>query len=331
MKKYGVHNYALDDVAGQVNFDTTSDGIPVGDTWINEYDGSVNGNTTHFFPGSQSGGNSRGLAGPVMGIRVKNLRRGIQDYEMLTMAEGLGISTTTIINSVVKRAWDKMSTSENPTRDTTVANATWKQRGWDYEAARLALAQALSGASPSLPPTGTFLVNGVSADTLEEGGGTVTFTWSSNNATSATITPGVGSVATTGTTTYGVGETTTFTLTLVGTTTVQYTVFVFVTPGPRANALNFSVEVAPPQEGDTLPLGGGIALVQWNTEYADSQRIYFHNSDSLLVSADSSLLIGVTPPRWNVFTLRMYDYLGYVEVQDSIYVRPYKYFVPWGR
>ena len=90
-----------------------------------------------------------------------------------------------------------------------------------------------------LPPTGTFVVT---PTTLAFGGGTVGFTWTSQNATSATITPGIGAVAVNGSTTLNVASTTTFTLTLTGaggTTGYTKTVTVEGPPVPTGNEIVF--------------------------------------------------------------------------------------------
>ncbi len=74
--------------------------------------------------------------------------------------------------------------------------------------------------------TGTFRCT---PDTLPVGGGAVTLQWTSQNATSASISPGVGSVALSGSLSQTVGVSTTYTLTLTGATgTSTYTAAVVV-------------------------------------------------------------------------------------------------------
>jgi len=63
------------------------------------------------------------------------------------------------------------------------------------------------------PPSGSLTAT---PTTLPAGGGSVTLQWTSTNATSASITPGIGNVATNGSTTTTVSSSTTFTLTLYG-------------------------------------------------------------------------------------------------------------------
>jgi hypothetical protein len=81
----------------------------------------------------------------------------------------------------------------------------------------------LSIADTPLPPepSGTFTVD---PDTLPAGGGQVTLTWTSSDATSASISPAIGSVALSGSISLNVSASMTFTLSLTNTTAeVQYT------------------------------------------------------------------------------------------------------------
>lgn len=96
------------------------------------------------------------------------------------------------------------------------------------------------------PPSGTIVV---SPDSLPPNGGTVNLAWSSTNATSASITPDIGNVATNGSKAVSINATTIFKLTLVGplgTSTYQTPVVV----GGKILAGNGS--------GDTEPLQYGL-------------------------------------------------------------------------
>ena len=83
--------------------------------------------------------------------------------------------------------------------------------------------------APSVP-SGTF---SVSPESLPVGGGTVSLTWTSQNATAASLDQGIGAVAVNGSTSVSVSSTKTFTLTLTdGTSSVQYSSTVQVSPSP---------------------------------------------------------------------------------------------------
>ncbi len=89
------------------------------------------------------------------------------------------------------------------------------------------------GGSGVTVPTGTFAA---SLDTLPVGGGDVTLTWTSSNATSASIDQGIGIVTLNGSRTITVGQTKTFTLTLSNAGVVQtYVVRVVVPPSGGGN------------------------------------------------------------------------------------------------
>jgi hypothetical protein len=82
----------------------------------------------------------RHLRGPVMSIRLKNLRRGMQDYEYLTMARQLGIPTAQYVDAVVQAAF-------NDYNGTTFTNQSdqplWAQRGYVFERSRRALGELI--------------------------------------------------------------------------------------------------------------------------------------------------------------------------------------------
>ncbi len=73
-------------------------------------------------------------------------------------------------------------------------------------------AQSVAHGTSLLLPSGSLIVT---PDTLPSQGGNVTLTWTSNNATAASINQGIGSVSTSGSQVVTVGQTKTFTLTLV--------------------------------------------------------------------------------------------------------------------
>ena len=116
---------------------------------------------------------------------------------------------------------------------------------------------------PSLLPTGTFTAT---PSSVPPGGGTVTLSWTSSNAVSASIDQGIGAVALSGSRTVSVTSTTTFTLTLTnanGSQTYPATVTVTV-PLPTGTF------TATP---DSLPAGGGNVTLTWTSSNAVSASI----------------------------------------------------------
>jgi hypothetical protein len=106
-------------------------------------------------------------------------------------------------------------------------------------------------------PTGTI---GAVPTTLPLGGGQATLTWSSQNATSASINLGVGTVALNGSVVVNLTLTTTYVLTLTGaggTTLYPVTVTVAIPPLPTATF------TATPS---SLPIGGGQTTLKWTSQ-----------------------------------------------------------------
>ncbi|HTY58919.1 MAG TPA: glycosyl hydrolase family 18 protein [Bacteroidota bacterium] len=113
-------------------------------------------------------------------------------------------------------------------------------------------------------PTGTFTASPAS---LPAGGGSVKLTWTSTNATTASIDQGVGTEPLNGSTTVSVTATKTFTLTLTnanGSKTYTATVTVAATPAPTG-----SLSASP----SSLPAGGGSATLTWSSTNATSASI----------------------------------------------------------
>ncbi|MBN1612754.1 MAG: DUF4091 domain-containing protein, partial [Polyangiaceae bacterium] len=111
--------------------------------------GAYNGDGTFFYPGecTQYPEESRGLEGPMSSIRMKNWRRGQQDYEYFWVAEGLGLQTevSSIIDECVPRAaWEAVPAQ----------NVAWPERGYGFEACRRQLADAIQTVqADTTPPT----------------------------------------------------------------------------------------------------------------------------------------------------------------------------------
>ncbi len=166
----------------------------------------------YFYPGidEEYPEDSRGVQGPIGTIRMKNFRRGQQDYEYLWLAKQSGIDVSGIVNHIVPHAL-------NDWGDTYTSAASFNQLptypdvGYPYEAARKTLAQLLDGSSVNSPGSPTATIS-ATPDMLTEGGGQVTITWYATGVSSVNIDNGIGEVANSGTKTVAVSNTTTFTL-----------------------------------------------------------------------------------------------------------------------
>ena len=151
---------------------------------------------------------------------------------------------------------------------------SWRPQGQERWSILRALANALPG--DSLRPSGSFVAV---PDTLPVGGGSVTLTWISTNATSASISPGIGSVPVNGTTVVSVSATTTFTLTLTNTNgSRDYTASVVVsTPAPPPDSSNKAL--GRPSSASSIQQTGfeafnandGLVNTRWGSAYADNQ------------------------------------------------------------
>ena len=95
---------------------------------------------------------SRGIDGPIASIRLKNWRRGQQDYEYLVLAQKAGIDTRSLVDQVVPAAFDDYNDS---TYIRQGQQPIWAQRGYLFEGARTAVAGRLEGAPKVELPTGS--------------------------------------------------------------------------------------------------------------------------------------------------------------------------------
>jgi hypothetical protein len=100
------------------------------------HDGRFNGDGVLVYPGQDQlfPAEDRGIPGPVASIRLKNIRRGMQDYEYLWLASqnGLGAEARAAADACVPTAFSDAD-----------GQASWSVRGSDWDAIRLKLAQAL--------------------------------------------------------------------------------------------------------------------------------------------------------------------------------------------
>ncbi len=153
---------------------------------------------------------SRGVQGPIGCVRIKNFRRGQQDYEYLWLAKKMGIDVSGIVNQIVPHALDDWGDSYTSSAGFN-QQPTYAQKGYLFENARRAIAQMLDAESEGgTTPAGTI---SVTPGVLPTGGGTVTISWSASGVSTAQIDNGIGIVGASGTRSLQVSNTTTFTLT----------------------------------------------------------------------------------------------------------------------
>lgn len=241
------------------HFGTTTNRV---NPWYRDYRSNTWGDGTLIYHGQEEEqfiGNDRGLAGPIAGVRLKNWRRGMQDYEYLVIAQQLGLNTTPIVSAIVNRAFNQLP------QNAPVPLDGWAQRGFQYENARRQLAELIENGTPVPFPTGTFTAT---PEILPSGGGSVTLNWSSQHATSASIDNGVGVVPVSGSVQVNVTTSTVFHLTLSNSAGSQ--------------ALTVPVTVVgsvPPPDGtflvspESLPAGGGDVTLIWVSNNATTASI----------------------------------------------------------
>ncbi len=292
-KKYGVDLYFL----WYVNHWGDESGTPI-DPWAADKRTHNWGDGSFVYAGQNKNstiGNDRGLVGPIAGIRMKNWRRGAQDYEYLYLAQQLGINVTALIDSIVPRAFDEADQT---------SRAPWKERGYDFETVRRQLAELIANTSSPLP-SGSFTVQPPS---LINGPGNVTLNWSSVNAQSASINHGVGNVALSGSQVVFVDTSKTFVLTLTSPLgTRQYSVDVTVLLLPAGT---FSASP------DTLPPTGGNSTLSWTSSNALSAEIVPGVGP---VSLSGSLLLPVNAI--TTYTLNLTNNDGAKSYSTTVFLR----------
>ncbi len=255
------------------------------------------GDGTLVYPGQDNlyPGDSRGLAGPLAGIRLKNWRRGVQDYEYLYLARQMGLDVTALVDSVVPAAFDEIAPTVQP---------PWSNKGYKYENVRRQVAELIASAISPLP-YGTFTVT---PSLLSSGPGNVTLQWSSVNATSASINNGVGAVPVNGSLIVFVDTTKTFTITLVNSLgSRDYSAAVTVKLFPAGTFL------ATP---DTLPPGGGNTILSWTSVNALSATI---NQGIGNVPVNGSLNVAVD--RLKTYTLTLTNNDGTRSYDRTVFLR----------
>ncbi len=147
-------------------------------------------------------------------------------------------------------------------------------------------------------------------DSLPQAGGTLTLRWTSNDATTATIDQGIGSVALSGSRSITVSVNTSWTLTLTGAGgTTQLKASVRVLPLPIG-----SFKASP----DSLQAGGGSVTLQWATSGATSATID-QGVGSVAVSGSRSLTVTAN----STWTLSLTGAGGTTQLKASVRILPF--------
>lgn len=106
------------------------------------YEERINGDGTFFYPGQDKiyPEEDRNLKGPLSSIRMKNWRRGEQDYEYLWLAKKSGLDKQ--LNEIVNHCVPVALWEADPK-----GNVSWSSRGNDFERYRKQLAELISSKS----------------------------------------------------------------------------------------------------------------------------------------------------------------------------------------
>jgi hypothetical protein len=270
------------------------------DPWARDLVGNDNGwgDGSGIYAGrnfNSNTSNDRGLNGPIVGIRVKNWRRGAQDYEYFRIARQLGLSVDALVNGLVPTAFDRVNQG---------TQATFPSRGNRYETVRRQLAEIIAATTSPLP-FGTF---GANPDALLNGSGNVILSWVSTNATSASINNGIGTVPLVGTRTVFLDTTTTFVLTLGnGSGSRTYTIQINVRTLPTGTLQATE---------DTLNVPGSLTSLSWTSNNALSARL---DPGIGAVPVNGSRQVMISQYITYVLTLANND--GSIELTRPIYIR----------
>lgn len=111
--------------------------------------GGANGNGVLMYPGTDTmfPADSYGIAGPIVSLRLKHWRRGLQDVDYLTLAAAKdAAAVTSIVNQMVPSVlWEQQC--HDPVNDCsyTYAPISWSNDPDDWETARASLAHIIDG------------------------------------------------------------------------------------------------------------------------------------------------------------------------------------------
>jgi hypothetical protein len=102
-----------------------------------EDQGYINGDGVLMYPGEEKlhPEQDRGIAGPISTFQLANFRRGLQDYEYLTLARKLGLNS--LINEALQAIVPRVFSDAK-------GGVTFAETGNEYERARYKLAQAIA-------------------------------------------------------------------------------------------------------------------------------------------------------------------------------------------
>ncbi len=152
------------------------------------------------------------------------------------------------------------------------------------------------GGEPWVPPASCDAFTG-SPTTLPNGGGNVTLSWATSNATNVSISQGVGSVAADGSRVVVVTTSKTFVLTAINAVGVAVTCNVPITVQPPV--VNAPICDSFTGSPTTLPHGGGNVTLNWATTNATGVSI---NNGVGTVAVDGSTVVNVTASKTFVLT-----------------------------
>jgi len=135
------------------NWNTAGPG-PADDHWKDR----IWGNGLLMYPGQSlffKGASDKGIRGPIANIRLKNWRRGQQDFEYIYLARSLGLAqeASRIVDAVVPWAIDQRP-GHIGTEKSRKSQPAYPEDGYRYEVARKALAELISAtlSNPGLRP-----------------------------------------------------------------------------------------------------------------------------------------------------------------------------------
>ena len=153
--KYGVNYYFY------YHANLYNDNNPFAGNYYYSSGGYRHGLGNYVYPGkdlkSGESAYNYGLDGPISSIRLKNWRRGQQDYEYLWLAKQAGktAAVTALVNKIVPKALCQLPAYSTRNWPTTFNDpAPWVNRGYSFEEARKELAVLIAGSEPTAVPTG---------------------------------------------------------------------------------------------------------------------------------------------------------------------------------
>lgn len=227
--------YYNDNQNGRGNTDvfTTADtfGATHADSMYGQAGGN-NGNGVLLYPGTDTvfPANSYGISGPIVSLRLKHWRRGIQDVDYLTLANAINPTAVgNLVSSMVPAAFWENQCFDLSDCTYFKGPVSWSNNPDKWESARSQLADIIA-------PLGGVTANLASSPTSIATGQSSTLTWSSTNANSCTGTNFSTGNATSGSATVSPTTTTTYTVTCSGTAgSASANATVTVTTAPTAN------------------------------------------------------------------------------------------------